>query len=451
LFVLGDNLAARIVAILLGSFLALMLLVAVVVFWPKGDDLGGLFAMPVPEETAAIVEALEASPRSARPLVLKALNASAASVHIEPDFPPARPGLHRAKEVEWVFARYSRVLGGRPFRVELRGGLLPFFLSQDSDPERPPARLSVGLKDGSILVVERRPTAFARSYVARIAVLGVAAAVILICGLTLAIRQTARPVGRLAVAVQRFSIDGRTPDLPLSGPRELRDLSAAFNDMQYRIRGLVDDRTRVLAAIAHDLRTYLTRLRLRMDFIPDDDQRVRAEKDIEEMSLLIDDTLLFTGQTAKPPLECEVIDAVVELEEFVALRRELGEPIEIERAELMVGGAKVRCDSLAFRRMLANLADNAIRYGGLARISVGRPRDAIEIVFRDNGPGIPQADLVRLMKPFERLESSRARATGGAGLGLAIVKALAESSGGTLTVENCAPNGLKATIELAAV
>jgi signal transduction histidine kinase len=138
------------------------------------------------------------------------------------------------------------------------------------------------------------------------------------------------------------------------------------------------------------------------------------------------------------------------LRAFVALRHELGEPVAIDLAEGMPAGVTVLCGPLAFSRMLGNLADNAIRYGGLARFSIRCSESAVEIAVEDEGPGIPRADLPRVIKPFERLEASRARATGGAGLGLAIVKALAESVGGTLIIENRVPTGLKATIVLVA-
>ena len=402
MILIGDNLAARITTIILGSVLALALLVGVVALWPKGHDSGeGLFQLPVPEETVAIVEALEASPISAQPLVLKALNTSTASVHIEPGFPPVPLGLRRAPEMEWMFAHYSRLLGGRAFRVDMRAGPFSSFLPLGGGAGRSSVRLSVALKGGSVLVIERRPPALIRNYIARIAATAGAAALILIGGLLLAIRQTARPVARLALAAGQFSIDGAAPDLPVSGPRELRDLSAAFNEMQHRIKGLAEERTRVLAAIAHDLRTYLTRLRLRAEFITDDEQRGRAARDISEMSLLLDDTLLFAEQASKPAVDCKTLDIFRELQAFVAVRQDIGEPVILRNGPL-TAEVCISCSAVSLRRMLANLVDNAIRYAGSAEIELQVSASAVEIIVEDEGPGIAVNDLARMMEPFER-------------------------------------------------
>ena len=446
--IITDNLAARVVAIILGSFVTLAVAIGVVMAWPRpGDVSGGLFKLPVPQETAAIVDALEASPPPSRPLVVRALNTSIVSVHLAQNFPPVPPGLRRAPKLEWMFQRYSRVLGDRPFRVDVRRGLLPAFLAID-DPSRTGSsvQLSIRLRDGAVLVIERRPAILVRSYIARSAALVALVALILLGGLALAVRQTARPVQQLAIAARGFSIDGAAADLPLAGPRELRELTTALNDMQHRIRGLVDERTRVLAAIAHDLRTYLTRLRLRADFIADDDQRVRGVRDIEDMTALLDDTLLFAQQNHQASQSEDVCDAVAEIADYVAVRQELGDKVGLTG----VGAppAYAACAPLALRRMLSNLVDNAVRYGAGAQISVLRRTGYLDILVEDDGPGVPPDALERLMRPFERLESSRARATGGAGLGLSIVKGLAESVGGSLGLENRSSGGLRATLTL---
>ena len=446
---LTDNLATRIGTVILGSFAVIAVLVAVLLLWPSPRHTGqGLFDLPVPAETIAIVRALEASPPAARPLVLEALNNSVTAVHIEPSFPPVAPNLHRAPQLEWIFSRYSQLLDGRPFRVDQRSGLLLHLFRSDR-PLHPDAsvRMLVALRGGGVLVIEHRPPAFLRGYLARAAAVAGAAALVLLAGLAVAVRQAARPVARLAHAARRFSIDQAAPDLPVTGPRELRELSSAFNDMQSRIRDLVQDRTRVLAAIAHDLRTYLTRLRLRAEFIADDDQRVRAERDIEEMALLLDDTLTFARQSAGVTPDGARCDAVAVVRELVDQRRELGQPVRLIDGS-PASTPEAAYSRLSLQRMLGNLVDNAIRYGGQADLYVKATDDAVAIEVRDRGPGIPSEALARVTEPFERLEVSRARGTGGAGLGLAIVKALAQSAGGALLLENVDGGGLSATLHL---
>ncbi|HEX4273343.1 MAG TPA: ATP-binding protein, partial [Rhizomicrobium sp.] len=208
---------------------------------------------------------------------------------------------------------------------------------------------------------------------------------------------------------------------------------------------LMNERTRILAAIAHDLRTYLTRLRLRTDFILDAEQQERAIHDLDEMGLLLEDTLMFAREASAPHQVPPAMDVEREIRDFVGLRHEMGEPVT--HADV---GHEIwaRCAPLAFRRMLANLTDNAIRYGKGARLSTRLDGDMVRISVEDRGPGVPPEAIDRLMRPYERLEPSRGRGTGGAGLGLAIVKALANTQGGDLTIENVSGGGLRAVIVL---
>lgn len=445
---LVDNLGARLATILLAGFAALQLVIVALVAWPV-DGRSPLFELPLPEETAAMVRALEATPPAARPLVVKALNTSTVTVRLADAFPPQGPGQRESPAFERMFADYSPALAGRPFRVDRRlrpGRRLVGLLV--GHPQAP-LRLSVALRGGGVLVIERRAPLAVRTYIARAALMGGSVALTLALVLGLAVRQTTRPVSELARAVRRFTPEAEPHPLPETGPREIRDLAAAFNEMRGRIRALVGDRTRILAAVAHDLRTYLTRLRLRAEFIDDPDQRARASRDLDEMSALLDDTLLFAKDAAAPGPAAEPFDAAEEVAAFIAVRRELGEPVE-DRPGPAGGPTVVRCSRMALRRILANLADNAIRYGEAARLSVRAESGGVEIRVDDHGPGIPPAAIARITEPFERLEASRGRATGGSGLGLAIVRALAEGQGGRLTLVNRKVGGLSARVWLPA-
>lgn len=443
-----DNLATRMGAVLLVGLIALQLTIGLVVLWP--DDRLPVYRLAAPAEAAAMARVLEAAPPALQPAILGALSNDTTIVHLAPDFPPepVGGGGRAAAWLERRFAPYADELAGRPFRVQAQGVIARGLFNGRVEAEGP-VRLLVRLRTGQVLVIERTPGALFQRFRARAAAIAVSAVVILLLVLIIAVRQTARPVNVLAGAARRFAGDLASPDLPVQGAHELKELSIAFNDMKRTIRGLIDDRTRILAAVAHDLRTYLTRLRLRTEFIADVDQRDRAVADLEEMSLLLDDTLTFAREaTGAGASERPMVDVANEAAVLVAVRVELGEPVSaIEAAETPLLAV---CAPLALRRMLANLVDNAVRYGVVARLRAWREGGEVRVAVEDDGPGVPPDALMRLTAPFERLEPSRGRRTGGAGLGLAIVKALAESQGGRLHLENRPQGGLCATIILPA-
>jgi signal transduction histidine kinase len=257
------------------------------------------------------------------------------------------------------------------------------------------------------------------------------------------------PARRLARAARDLAIDIDMPDLPARGATEISMLAVAFNDMKHTIRGLMHERTRMLAAVAHDCRTYLTRLRLRAEFIDDPDQRTQAIHDLDDMNILLDDTLIFAREATTaggPAVHCDV---AAELRSLVKVRQEMGEPVTLSIP--YPGELEARCAPLALRRMLANLTDNALRYGNVAELSALREDAFVKLSIADRGPGVPADALHRMLEPFERLEPSRGRQTGGAGLGLAIVSALAKSQGGDFKIENKPEGGLRATISLPAI
>ncbi|MGA0604327.1 ATP-binding protein [Caulobacter sp. KR2-114] len=437
---LTDSLSTRITAVLLLVFALTAAAVAAVSLWPS-PSAGRLFDLPLPDEAAAMVRALEGAPVDDRPAIIQALNTSVVSAELVDDFPPPRAGLHRAAGLEALYQHYAPAFAGRRFQVWTRPPRpLRALAGEDVDA---PVRLLVSLQGGGVLVLERRPSRIARTYMARggltLALVGAA----LLAGLLLAVAQTTRPVGRLAGGVRAFAEALDAPDLPLTGPREIRDLSAAFNAMKGRIRGLVAERTRVLAAIAHDMRTYLTRLRLRAEFIADEAQRAKAVADLDDMAALLDDTLLFARDVSGPGAPAETFDLAAEVAEFAAVRAETGQPVS---AAAPAGVLPLAATRLTVRRMLANLTDNALRYGGSARLMAGADASGTWLAVEDEGPGIPETELARMLQPFERLEGSRGRDTGGAGLGLAIVQALAATQGATLSLSNRAEGGLRAQV-----
>lgn len=441
----SDSLSTRLSAILLGGLALMLMIGAALLVWPHGDGQGGVrfYQLPSPAEVLAIVEAAEASPIPARSKLITALDTGVIRITREPALPLIHPGVRAADAGDPGFQAYRRALGAREMRIDIRRGGR---LKDGALPGRHALRMAVRLADGEVLVFQRRAPETARRFFGRVALVGASLLILTLLILTLAVRQTTRPVSLLAAAVARFGDDLQPIPLPAHGPRELRDLSAAFNGLQARIRFLMDERTRSLAAIAHDLRTYLTRLTLRAEFISDDGQRAKAQADLAEMSQLLDDTLLFARQDAGHGNVARPVDLRLELGALAALRREMGQTVSLAPP---VEGTALVCP-LALRRMIDNLLDNAVRYAGVATLTARRLDGWVEISVTDEGAGLPHDLVQNIVEPFQRGEASRNRGTGGAGLGLSIVHALVQGQGGKLTLANRPEGGLVATITLPA-
>ena len=258
-----------------------------------------------------------------------------------------------------------------------------------------------------------------------------------------AVRLTTRPLQRLADAADAFGRDLDAPPLPEGGPEEVRRATEAFNRMQERLRRLIDERSRALAAVSHDLRTPLTRLRLRADLVEDETLRAQIESDIDDMQAMIEATLDYLrGLREAEPVQ--TIDVEALLQSIAADQQALGRAVTLGRIDAMPYPGRLS----ALKRAVANLIDNAVTYGHQARVSASDAAEALRIVVDDSGPGIPEADLQRVVEPYVRLETSRSRDTGGIGLGLAIARDAARLHGGELRLDNLAGGGLRATLVL---
>jgi two-component system, OmpR family, osmolarity sensor histidine kinase EnvZ len=426
----------------------LQIVIAAAIIWPDGQPT--MFRLVSPHEAGAIARAIEAVPQQQRDAVIDALNAGPLIVHLQPSTSlEAEPPEHRAAPyLTNLYGHYASEIDGRAFRVEARGDRTMLTRHHAGGSAPAAVRLLIQLRTGDVLVIERAPVLLHRLF-ARFAIIGGAAATILLLILLYCIRHVVLPARRLARAARDLAGDIDMPDLPARGATEISMLAVAFNDMKHRISGLMIERTRMLAAIAHDCRTYLTRLRLRSEFIEDPQQRAQAIHDLDDMNILLDDTLIFARETTATDRQAERCDVAEELRSLARIRQEMGEPVTLSISH--PGALEARCAPLALRRMLANLTDNALRYGKAAELSASRDDAVVKLSIADSGPGVPDDALERMLQPFERLEPSRGRQTGGAGLGLAIVSALATSQGGDLKIENRVEGGLRATVTLPAV
>jgi signal transduction histidine kinase len=264
------------------------------------------------------------------------------------------------------------------------------------------------------------------------------------------VRRLTRPVADLAAAADRLGRDVNAPPLPEDGPTEVATASRAFNTMAERIRRFVGDRTQMLAAIGHDLKTPITRLKLRAEMLDDDEVRQKILADLEEMETMIAATLTFARDdaAAEPSVQVDLAELCrTVLDEAADSRLDLAEgAVAYNGPEHLTVSAR----SVALKRALANLVGNAIAYGNAARLTLTRPeRGQIRIVIEDDGPGVPEEELEGVFQPFRRLEWSRNRETGGTGLGLPIARNILRAHGGDVVLRNRPGGaGLQAVITL---
>ena len=255
--------------------------------------------------------------------------------------------------------------------------------------------------------------------------------------------QLTGPIRRFTKAVRRFGNDPRAAALPIAGPLELRETVRAFNGMQAKIQAFVSDRTAMLAAISHDLRTPLTKMRLRGEFIEDDEQRARLFRDVDEMQAMVGSALAFF----RDDLQDEEVTAF----DFPELLHTIADDYADQGHPVAYNGV----DHLAFRgrpfalkRAFTNLVDNAVKYGRAPELELRCRGDAVFVVVRDSGPGIPATALEAVFEPFFRLERSRNRSTGGVGLGLTSARSVIQSHGGSITLYNRQSGGLELEVTL---
>ena len=257
------------------------------------------------------------------------------------------------------------------------------------------------------------------------------------------VRRITRPMAQLAAAAESVGRGETVAPLAEQGPLDVRQTTRAFNQMHERLQRFVQDRTRMLAAISHDLRTPITSLRLRAEFVEDEETRAKILETLDEMQRMTEATLAFAREEAARE-ETRTVDLGALLESLCEDLAEMGMDVAFAGADK----TPYPCRPLSLKRAVRNLVENAVAYGERARVALERTGDAFEIVIDDDGPGIPEADFERVFAPFVRLEESRSRETGGIGLGMAIARSIARGHGGDITLANRAGGGLRAIIHL---
>ncbi len=301
----------------------------------------------------------------------------------------------------------------------------------------------VQLKDGSWLNLDHpRPWSVTDSPARLLLSLAVLLLSVLLLSF-LAVRRLTRPLSLLAKAADELGRDIHRPPLPERGPLEVRAAIAAFNTMQARLRDYIFERTRILTAVSHDLRTPITRLRLRAELLQDETLRTKLVRDLQDMENMTNATLAFLrGFEDREALQS--VDLMALLESLETDSMDMGYDVQL------LGHIRrpVLLRPRALRRLLDNLVTNAIRYGKRAIITVEDLGADVVIRVRDAGPGIPVEELDKVFEPYYRLEPARSQEGGGTGLGLSIARNIAELHGGSLVLQNNPAGGLEAILTL---
>jgi len=455
------SLFSRLVLVLMAGLLLAQVLSLAIHAHERGRILAQATGMQSAQRIADIVNVLEPMPPDERRRLAAVLSAPPLVIRFEARPSAAREdaeGRARAAFFESLLRRY---LGdGREVSVIAADGARWTPAGKMNRPEgwgmhgermgagpgmRPGLSYvaTVRLADGTTLVFDTTQPQETLSWPYR--VLGSLAVLLLavIALSLLAVRWVTRPLATLADAAEKLGTNIHRPPLDESGPREVERAARAFNTMQAKLIGYLSERTRLLAAMSHDLKTPITRLRLRAEMLPDAEVRSKFESDLAEMESMVGRTLDFMrGVDSEEPIQPVDVDALVQ-----SLQRDMQETGH----EVALDGHAARPfpgRPQALKRCLANLLDNAVKYGHTARIAIDDDNARLQVRVSDRGPGIPAAALERVFEPFYRLEESRNRDTGGTGLGLSIARNIAEAHGGTLILGNRAEGGLEAVIDL---
>ena len=460
---LPQSLFGRLVLVLFGGLVVAQLLSAAINFAERDRLLFRASGVQSAQRIAEVVKLLDSLSPPERQRIVAILNVPPQVVTLEPSPLPRDGATTRGPQLPMFSAVLRSALGDdRETRVAMRAAAStwpPGFVPgrhremMGSDFPRPAMHgvlmgglfflAQVRLSDGTWVTFDTHVPQESASLPGRLLLTLAILLVAVLLVSVMAVRWVTRPLQVLASAADELGRDIHRPPLPESGPIEVRRAAHAFNTMQARLGRFIQDRARVLTAMSHDLKTPITRMRLRADLLEDDDLRTRFEKDLMEMEAMVGETLDFMrGLGNNEPRQ--PVDVMALLESLQADNKEMGREVIIE------GRATAPYVGIAplLKRCLSNLLDNAILYGERARVVVEDGLETLTLRVLDDGPGIPASELERVFEPFYRLEGSRSRETGGTGLGLAIARNIAQTHGGDIRVQNRPEGGLEALLTL---
>lgn len=328
----------------------------------------------------------------------------------------------------------QRMMDRSPMMMHGSGGLGPFAGFRE-------LQVAIPLQDGQWLTFKTVLPESGGTFSTRFLVSMGIMVVITILVAVWVVRRVTAPLTALSKAALRLGEDLNAPPMPEVGTVETRQAAHAFNAMQSRLRGIIDDRTKMLAAVSHDFRTPLTLLRLRVENVEDPVERDKMLSTIADLDSMVAATLEFASDSAKqaPRRPTDLTALIASITDDLA---DGGLPVSMDSAQPIIWS----CDPATLKRALTNLIDNAVKYGGSAAVAIRETPRGIEIAIDDTGPGIPEEELMHVFEPLYRLENSRSRETGGMGLGLAITLSIIHAHEGRLTLSNRPQGGLRALI-----
>lgn len=463
---LPKSLFGRLVLVLLGGLLLAQLATLYINITERDQLLYRAGGMRLAQQISDIVKLLDSLPAEERRRVAAVFNAPPLSVSLER---PAIAQSAASSETDFQLSMFTTVLRyalgedakvnvtrpeGAPqgFRRQGRfgGEGMPWGPQhmwgrgmQGFSPAGAFFTVQIALRDGTWVTFDSYVSPQAAAIPLRVALtLLVLLGTVIVLSLV-AVRWMTGPLSSLASAAEKLGEDINRPPLPETGPVEVQRAAKAFNTMQQRLSRFISDRTRVLTAMSHDLKTPITRMRLRTEMLQDETVRTKFVRDLEEMESMVTQTLEFMRDTsASEPVQR--VDIMALLESLQTDYQDTGKPVEIQGSVVHPYSGR----PFALRRCLTNLVENAIRYGDRATITVEDGEREITIRVRDEGPGIPESELDQAFEPFFRGEASRSRETGGTGLGLGIARNIARAHGGELVLGNRAGGGLEAILTL---
>ena len=429
----------RIILIILLFCLALFALAIGLSFVAKKDQSSAASRFPIPDQSAAIIDLIDSSSPEKLDITLRAIKTPELAIEIVSKQPEGFSDLDRMPGLEWLVKQYLETFQDRKViavrDISQSHNLLVRFFDRFDIKSKTPVNIAVELKDGRFAILKVRKATRERIFGIPIG-FWIGFYGFLFAGFALwAIAREAKPLRQLSDNVKNFGIDVAPRFIKPKGAPEIKELISATNAMQERISTLIKARSVLLGAISHDLKTYITRLRLRVEDIPDETKQEKAVKDLEDMSRIINDSIAIArgnGLTDR----YDDIDIVQILQEDIAARDIDTISFETDNEPHITKG-----DLTSIRRLFANLIDNAMNYAEKATVTVKTKKGHHCILIDDNGPGIPDYARKNIFEPFYRIENSRSRATGGSGLGLAIVKQIVDSHHGSVEISDSPMGG----------